>query len=256
MVELISLTYFLSVSSLVLLGLASLVLLFLFVVTSLKASREHGILPDSLPWVGKRKNQLFASVRANLRGATQSAKLFTEGYYKVFPPMLRLFSSLLTVRSYPNKYSKNEQIFVVPTWTKGPQVILPASMINWLAHQPKDLMNAKDCTFENMQFAYTVHHPEITHNDMLDLLIKRDLTRSIGGGSLNDEVVDELEASFSELFGRDMEGWRDVCVWDSMIRIVARTANRVFVGSELCENFSLSFLTSGDDLMMWNYRSE
>ena len=76
-------TYILSAFSLGLVALSSLVLFFLFIVTSLKANREHGILPASLPWVGKKK-QLLTSLRANVRGATQSAKLFTEGYYKVF----------------------------------------------------------------------------------------------------------------------------------------------------------------------------
>jgi hypothetical protein len=127
-----------------------------------------------------------------------------------------------------------EKIFIVPTWTKGPQVIVPPSMINWLAHQPSDLMNAKDCTFENMQFAYTVHHPEITHNDMLDQLIKKDLTRTIG--SVNAEIVEELELTFDELFGSDTEQWKEVYVWDCMIKTVARTANRIFVGPELCES--------------------
>ena len=78
-----SLPYLLSAFSIGLVVLSSLVLFFLFIVTGLKANREHGLLPASLPWVGKEK-QLFTSLRANVRGATQSAKLFTEGYYKVF----------------------------------------------------------------------------------------------------------------------------------------------------------------------------
>jgi hypothetical protein len=127
-----------------------------------------------------------------------------------------------------------EKIFIVQTWTKGPQVIVPPSMINWLAHQPSDLMNAKDCTFKNMQFVYTVHHPEITHNDMLDQLIKKDLTCTIG--SVNAEIVEELELTFNKLFGNDTEQWKEVYVWDCMIKMVARTANRIFVGPDLCKS--------------------
>ena len=78
-----TLSYLLSAFSIGLVALLALVLLFLFIVTALKANREHGILPASLPWVGK-KTQLLASFRANLRGAKQSTKLFTEGYSKVF----------------------------------------------------------------------------------------------------------------------------------------------------------------------------
>ena len=129
--------------------------------------------------------------------------------------------------------------FVAPTWTKGPQVIVPPSMIHWLAHQPSDRLNARDCTLESMQFAYTVRHPEITHNDMLDQLIKKDLTRTTG--SLNADVMDELELTFGELLGNDTEQWKDVCVWDCMIRTVTRTANRVFVGPELCKSSPAAF---------------
>jgi hypothetical protein len=63
-------------------------------------------------------------------------------------------------------------------------------MGNWLASCPDAILNAKDCTFETgslhriskllphhlftnlAQFTYTVGHPEITSNDMIDLLIK------------------------------------------------------------------------------------
>jgi hypothetical protein len=108
-------------------------------------------------------------------------------------------------------------------------------MIPWLSKQPSAQLNAKDCTFENMQFAYTVQHPEITHNDLLDLMIKRDLTKSVG--HLNDVVVEELQGAMQELFETniDAEGWTRISVWDAMIKTVARSANRVFVGPELCK---------------------
>ncbi|KAJ8081512.1 hypothetical protein PM082_007357 [Marasmius tenuissimus] len=160
-----------------------LIPLFLFTVTSLKAHREHSILPDTLPFVGKQSGQFLSSFRANVRGATQSARLFAEAY---------------------TKYSLNQIVSIVPTWTKGPQVLVPPSLIPWLSQQPAHTMNAKDCTFENMQFAYTVQHPEITHNDLLDLMIKRDLTKSVG--NLNDEIVQEIQECMEELFGGDVEG--------------------------------------------------
>jgi hypothetical protein len=96
-------------------------------------------------------------------------------------------------------------------------------------------INAEDCTFENMQFAYTVQHPEITHNDLLDLMIKRELTKSVG--HLNDVVVEEPRSATQELFETnvDGDGWTKISVWDAMIKTVARSTNCVFVGPELCE---------------------
>ena len=60
-----------------------LILLFFFIVTSLKAHREHSVLPGTLPFVGKQSGQLLSSFRANVRGATESGRLFAEAYTKV-----------------------------------------------------------------------------------------------------------------------------------------------------------------------------
>lgn len=67
---------------------------------------------------------------------------------------------------------------------------------------------------------------------MIDILIKRELTRTIG--TLNGEILEEVEASMEGLFGVDNE-WKQVGVFDSLTRTVGRAANRVFVGKELCK---------------------
>ncbi|KAE9389808.1 cytochrome P450 [Gymnopus androsaceus JB14] len=205
--------HFLLFLSLALFSLLSLTIVFVFFVTNIKANREHGIVPKSLPWVGRQQGQLFSAIRSNFRGLVNSVTLFREGY---------------------TKHSKKDQIYVVPTWTKGPQVIIPPKMNNWLASRPDAMLNAKDS-----QFAYTVGHPEITSNDMIDILIKRELTRTIG--TLNTEIFEEVEASMEGLFG-DGE-WKQVGVFDSLTRTVGRAANRVFVGKELCSN--MDFVMAG-----------
>ncbi|KIJ43181.1 hypothetical protein M422DRAFT_253378, partial [Sphaerobolus stellatus SS14] len=214
-----TLPYHAFLASSTLLALLLLFFVFLFIVSSLKASKEHAAVPASLPWIGRNSSELFASVRANFSGLINSVKLYTEGY---------------------RKYSKQDQIYVAPTWTKGPQIILPPSMSNWLAAQPDAILNAKDCTFETAQFTYTVGHPEITSNDMIDLLIKRELTRTIG--TLNNEILEEVEGTMEELYGIDNQ-WREVGVFDTLTRTVGRASNRVFVGKELCSN--MDFVMSG-----------
>ncbi|KAJ7859036.1 cytochrome P450 [Mycena olivaceomarginata] len=191
-------------------GLLSLLFVFLFFVSNLKARKEHASVPSP---------QIFSAIRANFRGLVDSVALYTQGY---------------------RKFSKADKIFVVPTWTKGPQIILPPSMGNWLASRPDAILNAKDCTFETAQFTYTVGHPKITSNDMIDLLIKRELTRTIG--TLNNELLEEIEGSMNGIFGTDGE-WREVGVFDSLTRTVGRVANRVFVGKELCSN--MDFVMAG-----------
>ncbi|KAJ6454267.1 cytochrome P450 [Mycena vitilis] len=199
-------------------GPLTLLFVFLFFVSNLKARKEHASVPASLPWMGT-KPESFSAIRANYRGLVDSIALYTQGY---------------------RKFSKADLIYVVPTWTKGPQIIFPPSMGNWLASRPDAILNAKDCTFETAQFTYTVGHPEITSNDMIDLLIKRELTRTIG--TLNNELLEEIDGSMEGIFGTDGE-WREVGVFDGLTRTVGRVANRVFVGKELCSN--MDFVMAG-----------
>ncbi|KAF7297355.1 hypothetical protein MIND_00969000 [Mycena indigotica] len=213
-----------SVSSFVTLALSAVcgplvfLFIFLFFVSDLKARKEHARVAG-LEWMGKDPNQFFSAIRANYRGLVDSVALYRAGY---------------------KKYSKVDRLFIAPTWTKGPQIILPPSMGSWLASHPDEILNAKDCTFDTAQFTYTVGHESITSNDMIDLLIKRELTRTIG--TLNDLLVEEIVSSIETLYGLDGE-WREVPVFDSLTRTVGRVANRIFVGKELCGN--MDFVMAG-----------
>ena len=82
------------------------------------------------------------------------------------------------------------------------------------------------------QFEYTVGHPEITNNDMVETLIKRELTRTIG--TLNREILEEVEASVEDIFGVNNE-LKEYKIFESLTKIIGRAVNRVFVGKELCK---------------------
>jgi hypothetical protein len=164
--------------------------------------------------------------------------------------MLSLSILALLTSRFILQYSIKNKISVVPTWTKGPQVLLPPSMISWLARQPEKELSARDCTFESQQFKYTLQHPEIQHNDMLDVMIKRDLTKSVG--QLNNGIIEEIDLCAKELFETDVDadGWKDVSVWDAVIKIVTRADNRCFVGKELCKLiFVVCYVTFPDDVI-------
>ncbi|KAJ7880796.1 cytochrome P450 [Mycena olivaceomarginata] len=171
--------------------------------------------------MGKQDDQILASMRANVRGFVKSAALYTEGY---------------------RKYSKAGLAYIVPTWTRGPQIVVPPSLGPWIAQVPDEILNAKDCTYDNVQFKYTVGHPEILSNDMIDLLIKRELTRTTG--TMNVELVEEIDDSLARLFGNDGQ-WRKVGVFDTLTRTVGRVSSRVFVGKELCNN--MEYVVSASD---------
>jgi hypothetical protein len=78
-----SLPYHLSIVSLVAASTLALLIIFVFIVSSLKAHREHNIVPKHLPWSGRQDGQILASIRANWRGLVNSVNLFKDGYRKV-----------------------------------------------------------------------------------------------------------------------------------------------------------------------------
>lgn len=64
------------------------------------------------------------------------------------------------------------------------------------------------------------------------LIVKREMTRQIG--NLIPEAEDELEKAMNESWGMNTE-WKDIGLFDTMIKVIARASNRVLVGSEVCK---------------------
>lgn len=97
-----SLPYHLSIISLVAASTLSLLIVFVFIISSLKARREHGIVPKHLPWSGRQQEQILASIRANYRGLVDSVHLFKEGYRKVITILSHEASGWQTINSFRN----------------------------------------------------------------------------------------------------------------------------------------------------------
>lgn len=94
-----------------------------------------------------------------------------------------------------------------------------------------------------LQTDRTLLDASLAENPVHLAVIRKDLTRGIE--ALIPEMVDELQeavdeiwglgASESEKAGSGGDGWREVKVFDSMMGIISRGSNRVFVGLPLCE---------------------
>lgn len=66
-----------------------------------------------------------------------------------------------------------------------------------------------------------VHNP--THHHSINGPLNRNLPRLV------PPVVEEIAAAFEETWGTDVDQWREVCLFDTMLAIVARVSNRVLV---------------------------
>ena len=50
------------------------------------------------------------------------------------------------------------------------------------------------------------------------------------------DLWDEVGCSLDETWGTDTEEWKEICVFENMMHVIARASNRVFVGLPLCRN--------------------
>jgi hypothetical protein len=111
-------------------------------------------------------------------------------------------------------------------------VVIPASQVKWMAEQPQDVLSAHKWNREVVQTDWTLLDRTLARNPLHDPVIRRDLTRNLG--SLIPDVEEELNFGVDQFWGSDTENWTEVGVFDTMMEIVARTSNRIFVGLPLC----------------------
>lgn len=114
----------------------------------------------------------------------------------------------------------------------GECVLLPPSYTDWIINQPDDVLNVKEVHRQALQTEYTMAHPVIVQHPFHEDVVRRDLTRQLG--SLTEEIMDELAAGFDQYWGMDTEDWKEICVWEDTMKIIAMTSNRIFVGLPLC----------------------
>ena len=120
----------------------------------------------------------------------------------------------------------------MPSLTTGPMVVLPQPQIKWLMSQPSNILDADGPQRELLSSDHTMDVPILESRDHIHALV-RDLTRNLG--SLTADIAEELDDAFKRTWGEDTEKWTEISPYETIMEIVAQTANRVFVGLPLCE---------------------
>ena len=87
---------------------------------------------------------------------------------------------------------------------------------------------------DQLQTDYTFLHPLVADHPLHHETIRTDLTRQLG--ALTMDIADELAASFNDIWGTDTTQWKEICPFETLMTIVARTSNRVFIGLPLCRD--------------------
>ncbi|KEF52637.1 uncharacterized protein A1O9_11480 [Exophiala aquamarina CBS 119918] len=168
-----------------------------------------------IPWLNTKEGELFTILRSRFRSLANFKQTIDAAY---------------------EKYSKQELSCILPSLADA-TILLPVSHITWLINQPETVLSATEPHVEQLQTQFTFVHPWIVQNPVHHDVITTELTRRIS--SLTTPIMEEIAAAFDELWGTDTVVWKDVCVFDTIMQVVARASNRAFVGLPLCRNQAL-----------------
>jgi hypothetical protein len=121
------------------------------------------------------------------------------------------------------------------------------SQIDWLLAQSKNVLSQTEVNRRFLEADHTFLHknnilgpdrPEAVwehlHHVFHPEVIKNQLSQKLD--SFSHDLVDELHASLADNWGTDVDEWREVRVYDTMLDVISRLSTRVFVGKELCRD--------------------
>ena len=110
-------------------------------------------------------------------------------------------------------------------------LIIPPKQTHHILSKPESDVDAYGPQNETIQARYTIGDKEIYLNNFHFSVIRKELTKNLP--VLIENIAEELALGFQQYWGTSKE-WHKVKAWDSVLKIVARAANRVFIGTTLC----------------------
>ncbi|MBA7489600.1 hypothetical protein ES702_00134 [subsurface metagenome] len=116
----------------------------------------------------------------------------------------------------------------------GDFIIVPPTDFEWMLDQPDESLDINAQLIETIQANHTVMSEYALNHPTHLKTITRDLTRRLG--DLTEDIIDELSLAIDDEWGQDTVDWKEVNPFTSLMKVIARTSNRVFLGAPLCRN--------------------
>ncbi|KAJ7455001.1 cytochrome P450 [Mycena galericulata] len=124
-------------------------------------------------------------------------------------------------------------VFRVPRLFRWDYIVTGPKRIAEVGSAPDNVLSFYEGAADSIQGKYTIGE-ELMRNPYHQLTVRTSLTRNLGRRF--PEVRDEIVCSFDEVLALQGTEWKMVPVLPSIMQIVARTSNRLFVGLPLCRN--------------------
>ncbi|KAK4153658.1 cytochrome P450 [Chaetomidium leptoderma] len=122
---------------------------------------------------------------------------------------------------------------LMPLLVSPNMVMLPRAETQFVTDQPDSILSLHEQAISTLQTDYTSTDPSLVRNPVHHKLITTTLTNQIG--NLVPDVADETAWAFEQQWKSPTE-YQDVCVYDTMRKIVGCVTNRVFVGNPKCRD--------------------
>ncbi|KAI3614209.1 cytochrome p450 [Moniliophthora roreri] len=154
-----------------------------------------------------------------------------DGYFSSYVTAFRFFGHAkeLVLEGY-EKYQG--RVFKIPRLTKWIVVVTSPQLVDELRKAPDECLSFEEAVNDSLQVEHTLGGP--IHHDPYHIgVVRGALTKNLGVKF--DEVSEEIAAAFGDEMPATNE-WTKRSVSDSILQIVARASNRLFVGLPLCRN--------------------
>jgi len=120
-------------------------------------------------------------------------------------------------------------------------VIAPGfDQVEEIRRAPDDVLSAQDAVADTLHTDITLG-PEIHANPFHVDIIRTTLTRNIGAAF--PDIYDEIITAFAEYIPTKEHEWTKVVLYSTVMNVVCRSSNRIFVGLPLCRNIDYMSLT-------------
>lgn len=100
--------------------------------------------------------------------------------------------------------------------------------------QPDDVLSTSELHYDTLVGPYAFTHPKILKEPFHEHVVHRNMGKRVG--ELVMDLWDEVGSALDETWGQDSQEWKEICVFENMMHIIARASNRVFIGLPLCRN--------------------
>lgn len=168
-------------------------------------------LPD-LPIVGLRPGEWFGLFRAGWRNLLGAEDAIRHAYAQ---------------------YTKHGLPCIMPVAGAGHLILMPPSAVRWTVEQPDDILDNLTPFYDIIQFDRTFPIPVLarktTHHHHV---VTRDLTSQVG--YLVSDLLDEAEKDLDVRWGSNDQNWTEFTLYETLIKLVSKTTNRLLVGPVLC----------------------